>query len=147
MKKKESRSAKSTAKSVKPRGRVPSTSRPRPKLIKVSDEMRRFSTLLLEEVQTWPEVTTRPMFGFIGVYRGRKIFAALPRTRAMDAANSFILKLHAPPAGLQKSARRAVKDERIRLGEGKKGWSWYFVNSERDIHGALEWLNHAWRLA
>jgi hypothetical protein len=120
------------------------TSRPRPKLIKVSDEMQRFSVLLLEEVQTWPDVTTRPMFGLVSAFRRRKIFAALPRTRAMDAANSFIFKLHSPSASI---VQRARKDERVRLGEGKQGWNWYYLNSEQDIRGALAWLDHAWRLA
>ena len=151
MKKQDSRSAKSLAKIEKKRGRVARlhtsishASRPRPKMVKASDETRHLSTLLLEEVKTWPEVTTRPMFGLISAFRRRKIFAALPRTRAMDAANSFIFKLHSPSASM---VQRARKDERVRLGEGKQGWNWYYLNSEQDIRGALDWLDRAWRLA
>ena len=125
-----------TPKRSKPR------SSPRPKLVMVSDEMRRLSTLLLDEMQTWPAVVTRPMFGFMGVYRGKTIFAAMPRTRAMDIANTLIFKLRSPSA---KILQRARKDPRVRLGEGKQGWSWFRIDSEQDLRGALEWLDRAWR--
>jgi hypothetical protein len=57
--------------------------------------MRRWSIALQEEVSGWPEVTSRPMFGLAGFYRAGTIFAALPRTRAVETPSSILLKLPA----------------------------------------------------
>src|SRR5436305_15015404 len=67
--------------------------RPRPKLHKISDEMKAWSAALAEEIAGWPQVKLRPMFGFLGAYRGSMIFAALPRTCTMDPPNSVAFKL------------------------------------------------------
>jgi len=66
--------------------------RARPKLHKISEEMKAWSAALVEEVAGWPQVKLRPMFGFLGAYRGSMIFAALPRTRTMDPPNSGCLQ-------------------------------------------------------
>ncbi|HTE87927.1 MAG TPA: hypothetical protein VK639_03135, partial [Terriglobales bacterium] len=67
--------------------------RARPRLPKITEEMKAWSAALGTEVMTWPGVTTRPMFGLTAVYRARRIFAALPRTRCMDVPNSIAFKL------------------------------------------------------
>src|ERR1044071_5143846 len=63
--------------------------RGRPKLLHVSEETKRLAQLLEAEILTWPNVTSRPMFGLNGIYRGSNIFAVLPRTRAMDVPYSI----------------------------------------------------------
>src|SRR5260370_23654392 len=78
--------------------------RPRPKLPPVSEEMRQWSAMLGQELGGWPHVTTRPMFGLLGFYRGRKIFAALPVTRGINTPNSLLFKIEVmPPAVRQRS--------------------------------------------
>ena len=58
-----------------------SPARERPKMPRISEEMRRLAVLLGQDLASWPEVSMRPMFGMEAYYRGSKIFAALPRTR------------------------------------------------------------------
>ena len=43
----------------------------RPKLVKIDDEMRRWCAALEEELSSWPDVQTKPMFGMAACYRGR----------------------------------------------------------------------------
>jgi hypothetical protein len=44
-------------------------------------------------------VSTRAFFGFTALYRKERIFALLPRTRAMETANSLAFKLETKTAG------------------------------------------------
>jgi hypothetical protein len=67
--------------------------RTRPRLPKITEEMMAWPAALRAEVTTWPGITTRPMFGLTALYRARKIFAVLPRTRCMDVPNSIAFKL------------------------------------------------------
>jgi hypothetical protein len=55
----------------------------------VDDEMRRVAGLLSAEVLRWPKVTAKPMFGMQALFRGKKIFAALPMTRAIGRPRSI----------------------------------------------------------
>jgi len=76
----------------------------RPKLLRISEEMKQWSAMMERELNAWPGVKSRPMFGFIGFYRDNKIFAGLPRTRALNTPNSIILKFD-PPAEESVKAR------------------------------------------
>ena len=108
----------------------------RPKLIKVDVEMQRWCAQLEEELSSWPQVTTRPMFGMLALYRGKHIFAALPRTRAADTPFSLMLKL--PKAS----------DERLKAGRGPgASWVTFAMQSESDIPEALRWLGRAYERA
>src|SRR5207249_9043604 len=84
--------------------------RARPKLHKISEEMKAWSAALVEEIAGWPQVKLRPMFGFLGAYRGSMIFAALPRTRTMDPPNSVAFKL---PMANKRLRAKAQSDNRI----------------------------------
>lgn len=64
----------------------------RPALPKVSEEVRRWSALLLEEVKRWPGTRVGSMFGMVSVYRGDTIFALLPATRAVELPNAIAIK-------------------------------------------------------
>ncbi|MBI1983963.1 MAG: hypothetical protein HYS61_07170, partial [Acidobacteria bacterium] len=63
------------------------------KLPKTNVEMQRWCAVLEQEVSAWPQVNSRPMFGMLAFYRGKRIFAALPRTRAAETASSLLVKL------------------------------------------------------
>jgi hypothetical protein len=94
----------------------------RPKLLRISEEMRQWSGILEREVRSWPRVTSRPMFGLIGFYHNSVIFAALPRTRALSTPESFILKFDLMPPALVRCAR---KDPRISSERQTSDVKWY----------------------
>jgi hypothetical protein len=96
---------------------------------KTSEEMRRFSVLLEDEMKRWPGVRTGKMFGMVSVYRGDRIFAFLPATRAIRQANSIMIKRELP-------AKR----------DGEK-WEWLEVRSDADLASALRRLDEAYKTA
>lgn len=107
--------------------------------------MQRWSALLGSELVGWPAVRTNPMFGFISYYRGRKVFAALPKTKAMRSPNAFIFKLQRPTRALMAALHR---DSRILVSEkGGAGWQAFELASDADLHDALGWLDRAYRAA
>jgi hypothetical protein len=117
----------------------------RPALPKISEEMKAWSAALTSEVRTWPNVSTRPMFGFTALYLKAKIFAVLPRTRGMESPNALAVKIG--PAGTRALAR-ARRDPRIGFTDaGKTRWLTFEMNSDSDLRGALEWLSRAYAAA
>lgn len=118
----------------------------RPKMLRISEEMKQWSAMLEEELRGWPHVSSRPMFGFTGMYRENAIFAALPRSRAMVTPNSVIFRFDPMPDEL---SRRAQEDPRIdfeRQAPGKR-WFSFAVSSPEDLRDALWWLDQAYRSA
>lgn len=107
--------------------------------------MREFSALLAAEIQTWPKVTTKPMFGFTAFYRGGNIFAALPKTRALLSGNAFMFKLLAPSLVLR---RQLDSDARI-LPTDFAAAKWFAMELEtgKDLADALRWLEKAYEAA
>lgn len=119
--------------------------RARPKLLKLSEEMARWSALLGSEVASWPGVKTKPMFGFIVYYRGKQIFAGLPKTKAMYSPNSLIFKFQRPTKALVTALHR---DPRVSVSEmGGAGWQCFELASDSDLRDALGWLDRAYRAA
>lgn len=104
----------------------------------ISEEMKQWSALLKAEVNSWPQIATKPMFGMIGLYRGKKIFGGLPATRGFDTPNSVIFRFDPMPLKLQ---QHALQDERISPG---KRWFSFDVRSEADLRDVLWWLNQAY---
>ena len=97
----------------------------------VDDEMRRIAALLSAEVLRWPKVTAKPMFGMQALFRGKKIFAALPATRAIGTPRSIAYK--ANPANGKKPA---------------KMWETYEVGDDPSaLRGALDVLERAFDAA
>jgi hypothetical protein len=115
----------------------------RPKLLRISEEMKQWSAMMEQELSAWPSIKSRPMFGLIGFYRDNKIFAGLPRTRALNTSNSIILKFDPLPPNLVK---RAQEDTRIDFEKEAPGARWYSfeLNSASDLRDALWWLNQAY---
>jgi hypothetical protein len=105
----------------------------RPKLFKISAEMQRWCALLEEEVLAWPEVSSKPMFGMTGLYHGKNIFAALPKTKAPETPRSLLIKL----PGLTKKRLKSAS------GPGK-GWITFELTSANDIAEAIQLLERAY---
>ena len=101
----------------------------RPALPKVSEEMKRWSVLLVEEVKQWPETRTGRMFGMISLYRGDTIFALVPDTRGLELPNAIAIKLN----GTGKI-------------EGKK-WQSFAIEDDGELGEALKRLDEAYRRA
>ena len=118
--------------------------RGRPELLHVSEEMKRLTQLLEAEILTWPNVTSRPMFGLNGIYRGPNIFAVLPRTRAMDVPDSIAFRLLKRPRHIMAELR---KDKGIVASTPEAKWISFVTQSDSDIHAALNWLALAYRQA
>ena len=107
----------------------------RPKLPLVDPEMRRWCAQIEDELTRWPDVTTRPMFGLTGYYRGGTIFAAIPRTRAVETPFSLLVKSN-------------VADARLKAGGGPgRDWCTFELQSADDIKLALEQLARAYDIA
>ena len=111
-----------------------------------SEEMKQWSAMLGEELSHWPKVTARPMFGLRGFYRGKKIFAALPVTRAIKNPNSLIFRIKPMPPDL---LARAKKEPRIDTENAVPSAKWFVfeLNSEADFRDALWWINQAYERA
>lgn len=107
--------------------------------------MKQWAALLGEEMMSWPGVTTKPMFGFTGFYRGRVIFAALPKTRGLNSPSSIVFKFRRrspqQPARLRRDTRVAVSVK------GMAGWQSFELGSAADLKAALAWLDLAYRAA
>ena len=122
------------------------TKRLRPSMPNASEEMKQWSAMLGNELVTWPQVSTRPMFGLRGFYRGKKIFAALPVTRAIRNPNSLIFRIQPMPPDLLKRAKKEPRiDTENRVPIAK--WFTFELNSEADFRDALWWLNQAYEHA
>ncbi len=112
--------------------------RERPKMPPISEEMKLWSAMLKTELTGWPQVTSRPMFGMSGIYRRKKIFAALPVTKGFDTPSSIIFRFDPMPADLN---QRALREPRITPGTR---WFSFDVQSTEDLRDALWWLNQAY---
>ena len=120
--------------------------RPRPKMPPISEEMKQWSVMLGQELSGWPQVTSRAMFGMLGFYRRKKIFAALPVSRAIGTPNSVIFRFDPMPPDLK---QRALKESRITSDSENPGARWFSfeVRSTEDLRDALWWLNQAYERA
>jgi len=114
--------------------------RPVPKLLPVSEDARRWSALLESELLSWPGVIAKRMFGLRALYRGKRIFAALPNSRGFGPDSPILLKFDPMPPSVMK---RAGSDTRIRTNSPGKGWLSFTLTSDTDLHDALEWLSLA----
>ncbi len=119
--------------------------KPRSKLPPVSEEMKAWSVALAAEIESWPAVTARPMFGLTALYRRQRIFAVLPRTRGMESPNSLAFKLPDPSPRM---LARLQNEQRIRSTVMHKSrWFTFELSSDRDMRDALDWLGRAYETA
>jgi hypothetical protein len=115
-------------------------------MLRASEETKQLSAMLGNELSTWPKVTTRPMFGLRGFYRGKKIFAALPVTRTIKNPNSFIFRIEPLPAALLQRARKEPRIDTENAVPSAK-WLAFTLTSESDFREALWWLSQAYENA
>ncbi|MCI0401998.1 MAG: hypothetical protein L0212_00560 [Acidobacteria bacterium] len=121
--------------------RKPRQPSPEPaRLYRPTQELQAWAAMLTAELTTWPRVRSKPMFGLVSFYRGNKIFAALPRTRALTSPHSIIFKFHAESAATRKARRQLHAYPAAR-------WLSFELHSEKDLGGALHWLDLAYRSA
>ena len=128
---------------LKPKPGRPKRSQPEAepaKLYRVSEELRDWAGMLGAELATWPRVRSRPMFGLVSFYRGKKIFAALPRTRDLTSPHSIIFKFHAENAATRKARRQLQTYPTAK-------WLSFELRSPEDLGTALQWLDLAYRSA
>lgn len=120
--------------------------RPKPgKFPRVSEEMKAWSAALGADLARWPQCTSRAFFGFTALYHGKKIFALLPRTCALDPPHSVALKLESANARV---VSRAKRDPRMGFTQmQKKRWFTFAVSSDGDLRDALKWLAEAYEAA
>ena len=111
----------------------------------VPDEMKVWSAALAAEVSDWPQATARSFFGFTALYRKDKIFAALPRTRIWETANSIAFKLESPAPALRSRLEKAAHP--WSSSPVKARWFTFELGSDADLHAALDWLGHAYAAA
>src|SRR5260370_20125464 len=131
---------------MKPKKKSTKTKSKRPKMPKwfpVDDEMKELSAMLEKEVSDWPRVSTRPMFGYQGLYREGVIFAALPRSRAMKSPRSIMFKFASMSPALLDSAQ---KDSRIATISSAPGPRWLLLalNQTSATKAALGCLSRAY---
>jgi len=135
--------------------------------------MKQWCALLEGEVETWPQVRSRPMFGMRAFYRGKRIFACIPRTRALGSANAIILKFPHASELLRRAGGELLAldplpqpaQKRRALGAPDPGaaaprstpspatagarrgprWLALEINGQEDLRRALEWLDQAYR--
>ncbi len=107
--------------------------------------MKAWSAALEAEVTGWPRVSTRPMFGFTALYRSKRIFAILPRTRGMGSPSSLAFKLENASARvltwIEEEARISTTVMRAMR------WFVFELDSDRDLKDALRWLQRAYEAA
>ena len=115
--------------------------RTRPKLPEASEEMKAWSAALATEAENWPQVTTRAFFGLTALYRRDRIFALLPRPRAMETPNSLAFKLESPQARIR---TQLAHDPRVGSTEMQKArWFTFELSTAVDLRDALDWLGQA----
>lgn len=116
--------------------------RSRPALIGVSEQMKAWSAALADELSDWPQVATRSFFGFTALYHNEFMFAALPRTRAMETANSLVFKVDNPSASLRSQME---SDRRIGSMDMQKArWFTFELSSTRTC--TTPWTGSAGRM-
>ena len=113
-----------------------------PKLPPISEQMKAWSSALETEVADWPRVSRKPMFGMTALYHRSKIFAILPRTRALGSASALAIKLEKPKPRTLASIER---EPRI-LTTMIKARRWYLFEmaADSDLRDALAWLRLAY---
>jgi len=120
--------------------------RERPKFPVISEEMQHWAAMLETEVESWPGVICKRMFGFRFVYRRKTVFAALPYSRGLFTPSSIILKFNPMSTAL---FQRAEKEPRLDTSTRVpgKGWFSFELSCDADLRDALWWLNQAYEAA
>jgi len=120
--------------------------REKPKFPAISEEMQHWTAMLEGEVESWPGVTSKRMFGFRFLYRLKAVFAALPYSRGLFTPSSIILKFNPMPPELFQRAQQEPRLDTSTRAPGK-GWFSFELASDADLRDALWWLSQAYESA
>ena len=123
-----------------------STTRERPKFPVISEEMQHWSATLEAEVESWPAVRCKRMFGFRLLYRRKAVFAALPYSRGLFTPSSILLKFNPMPTDLFQQAQKEPRLDTATRVSGK-GWFSFELFSDADVGDAIWWLIRAYEAA
>src|SRR5258708_40288495 len=102
----------------------------------ISEEMKAWSAALEREVCDWPQVSARSFFGFTALYRKDKMFAALPRTRGMETANSLVFKLESPTPAVRARLESSARPWSTQIDKAR--WFAFEISSDAELNGALD---------
>jgi len=116
-----------------------------PSLPAVSEQMKAWSAALVAEVSGWPQVSARSFFGFSALYRKDRMFAAVPRTRALETANSMAFKLESPSRAVKARLDKTTRPWSAQLDKAR--WFAFEMSTDADLHEALDWLGRAYEAA
>ena len=99
--------------------------------------------MLEAEVSGWSGVSKKNMFGYQGLYWNGKIFAALPRSKAMKSPRSLMFKFANTAPTILNSLER---DPRVDTVSGMSGARWFFfeLDDASAMKDALGWLSRAY---
>ena len=123
----------------------------RPTMPKIDDDMRQLCAAIGAELNTWPRVTSRRMFGMVGFYRDGltkpTIFAAIPDKRALSSVRAIAFKLDKPKrAQLTRMKSDARLSTAVFTGRAVKLFE-LSLESAADIPAALFSLGEAYAAA
>ena len=116
-----------------------------PSLPAVSEQMKAWSAALVAEVSDWPQVSARSFFGFSALYRKDRMFAAVPRTRALETANSMAFKLESPSRAVKARLDKTTRPWSAQLDKAR--WFAFEMSTDADLHEAIDWLGRAYESA
>jgi hypothetical protein len=107
--------------------------------------MKAWSAALAAEFRDWPQVTQKSFFGFTALYRGKRMFGLLPRTRSIFQGNSIAFRFER----VSRDMRALIeKDPRLAaFDKAKTRWFTFQLTSDRDLHEAVDWLSKAFDAA
>jgi len=111
----------------------------------ISEQMKAWSSALTAEIGDWPQVSQKVFFGFTALYRGKKMFGLLPRTRCIETRNAIAFPLDSPKRLVRE---RLGSDHRIgSIDQNNTRWFTFELSSASDLHDALNWLGDAYDAA
>ena len=86
------------------------------------------------------------MFGFQGLYRDGAIFAALPRSRAINSPRSIMIKFVSASAAIADSVKKDSRVDAVSAMPGA-GWLTFDLKEASDTKDALALLGRAYEAA
>jgi hypothetical protein len=120
-------------------------SKARQPLPPVSEQMKAWSAALAAELKEWPHLTLKSFFGFTALYRDKKMFGLLPRTRSIFQNNAVAFRMDGASG---RTRALLANDPRISaFDKDKAPWFTFELSSDRDLHGALDYLGRAYESA
>ena len=113
--------------------------------VAISEQMKAWSGALTAELADWPNVTTRPMFGFTAMYRGKRIFAVIPRSRGIGSPNAIAFKLENAGPRIMSRLRAEPRIQTTIMQASR--WFVFELSDDTDMNDALSWLAKAYEVA